>query len=105
MRKLAATNSEDNEEEICLKTEVPSGHEEVTILHNKDTNASPKLMEHSQLNLLQTLHQKQILQKQLHAILQSQNHSLNLKEQIEQLAKRYFCWSFSVFEIIKLGMH
>ena len=96
MRKLAATNSEDNEEEICLKTEVPSDHEEVTILHNKDTNASPKLMEHSQLNLLQTLHQKQILQKQLHAILQSQNHSLNLKEQIEQLAKRYFCWSFSV---------
>ena len=90
MRKLATKNyTENNEEEICLKTEVPSGHEEVTIINNKETNTSAKLMEHSQLSLLQTLHQKQILQKQLHALLQSQNHSLSLKEQIEQLAKRY----------------
>lgn len=96
MRKLA--EQQDNEAaEIsvnCLKTEIPSGHEEVVVMKDADVdvmhNQQQKLIEQSSnpLNLLQTLQHKQMLQKQLQCLLQSQSTQLNLKEQIQQLAKR-----------------
>ena len=94
MRKLA--EQQDNEAEIsvnCLKTEVPSGHEEVVVMKDAEADVlqnQQKLMEQnsSSLNLLQTLQHKQMLQKQLQCLLQSQSTQMNLKEQIQQLAKR-----------------